>query len=45
MHSLRNEFEKPETAAILLIDAEKAINSLNRELSLNKSFDRHYNMS
>ena len=34
IHSLRNEFEKPETDAILLIDAEKAFNSLNRELGL-----------
>ena len=38
IHSLRNEFEKPETDAILLIDAEKAFNSLNRELAL-KSAD------
>ena len=34
IHSLRNEFEKPETDAILLIDAENAFNSLNRELGL-----------
>ena len=34
VHSLRNEFEKPETDAILLIDAENAFNSLNRELAL-----------
>ena len=34
IHSLRKEFEKPETDAKLLIDAEKAFNSLNRELAL-----------
>ena len=34
IHSLRKEFEKPETEAILLIDAENAFNSLNRELAL-----------
>ena len=33
IHSLRNEFEKPKTEAILLIDAENAFNSLNRELA------------
>ena len=34
IHSLRKEFEKPETEAILLIDAENAFNSLNGELAL-----------
>ena len=34
LHSLRNKFEKPETDAILLIDAENLFNSLNRELDL-----------
>ena len=34
IHSLRNEFEKPETDAILLIDAETAFNLINRELAL-----------
>ena len=34
IHSLRKEFEKPETEAILLIDAENAFNLLNRELAL-----------
>ena len=31
---MRNEFEKPETDAILLINVENAFNSLNRENSL-----------
>ena len=30
---MRNEFEKPETDAILLIDAENAFNLLNREFA------------
>ena len=34
IHSLRKEFEKPETEVILLIDAENDFNSLNRELAL-----------
>ena len=34
IHSLRIEFEKPETDAILLIDAENSFNSLNREIAL-----------
>ena len=34
IHSLSNEYEKPETDAILLIDAENAFNSLNRGLAL-----------
>ena len=32
--SLRKEFEKLETEAILLIDAENAFNSLKKELAL-----------
>ena len=32
IHSLRNEFEKPEKDAILIIDAENAFTSLSREL-------------
>ena len=34
IHSLRNEFEKPEVQDILLIDAKNAFNSLNRDLAL-----------
>ena len=34
IHSLRKEFDKPKTEAILGIDAENAFNSLNRELAL-----------
>ena len=34
IHSLRNESEKPETDAILLIDEENAFSLLNRELIL-----------
>ena len=34
IHSLRLEFEKPETDAILFIDAENAFNSLKREPAL-----------
>ena len=33
-HSLRNEFEKPKTEAILFIDAENAFNLLKTELAL-----------
>ena len=33
IHSLRKEFEKPETGAILLNNAENAFNLLNRELA------------
>ena len=36
IHRLSNEFEKPERDAILIIDAENAFNSLNRELALKK---------
>ena len=36
IQSLRNEFEKPETDAILLTDAENASNSLIRELVLQR---------
>ena len=36
IHNLRNEFEKPETDTILLIDAEIAFNSLNREFAIKK---------
>ena len=34
IHSLREKFEKPESEAILLIDAKNAFNSLNRKLAL-----------
>ena len=34
IRSLKNEFEKPETDAILLIDSKNGFNSLNRKLAL-----------
>ena len=34
IHSLRKQFETPETQGILLIDAKNAFNSLNRDLAL-----------
>ena len=36
IHYLRAAFEKPETEAILLIDAKNALNGLNRQLALKK---------